>query len=133
MPRPLAHIWLVLIVALGQFMPLHAAVTRAHASNSTAAPAGCCATECCCGTEIGEWGGCPCYIAPDPEPLPDDRPHAPAPSRDAEHFRAMLDAESLTVAHPAIERLIAHPVTHAHAPRRDPSITAQTLLSVWRN
>ncbi len=129
MPRSLAHIWLALIVALGQFMPLHAAVTRTHASASTAAPDDCCAGACCCGdTSI-----CPCYIAPDPEPLPDDRLHAPAPSRDADHFRATLDAQWLTVAHPVIERREAFPVTRAEAPRRDPSIKTQTLLSVWRN
>ena len=130
MPRRLAHIWLALIVVLGQFMPLHAAVIRAHPSTgTTVAAADCCATECCC----GDRDSCPCEIAPDPEPASDLPPQAPAPSRDADHFRAMLDAQWLTVAHPAIERLTAYPVTRAQAPRRDPSIRTQTLLSVWRN
>lgn len=129
MDTRLAHIWLALVLALGQWMPVHAALARATPALPTtaAAASSCCAGECCC----AESGGCPCALAPAPAVPHDDRPRAPAPQRDAEQFRAMLAAAALTIAHPATERAPALRIGSDRPAPRAPSVTPQSLHGVW--
>ncbi len=123
-PR-LSNLWLALVLVLGQWMPLQDAVASASMSREPAST--CCAGVCCC----GDPDICPCIGAPPATPLPDETPAAPAPTRDADQFRATLDAARLAVAHPAPQRAQAPRLRRDHAPARDPSISVQSLHSVW--
>lgn len=128
MAHRLWHIWLAMIVALGQFLPLHASVVRASAA-SPPGEALCCMGACCC----GDPAICPCFVAPMPEPANDQRPEAPAPTRDAEQCRAMLADLARLIAHPALVRAPIPAIPQERAEVRRESLTTQILHGVWRN